>query len=154
MKKTAYTLFISLLALIGVFSLSSTTVNAQGTTISVPPPAPETQSSQPSQLVTLENPLKFNSVGEILNGFITIITYLAILFGVIMIIWTGFQYILARGNTEKLTEESKRLGAILIGVALVLAARLMISIIINTLQATGTVSPNVINSAQNAINQQ
>jgi hypothetical protein len=100
---------------------------------------------------TLKNPLQnVNSVGALVNKFIEIISYLLIIFAVLMIVWTGLQFILARGNPEKMKEEGKRLGYILIGVALVIGARILVTVIINTLQATGTVSPQVINQAHNA----
>jgi hypothetical protein len=101
---------------------------------------------------TLRNPLKgIDSVGGLLSKFIEILSYLLILFAVLMIIWTGLQMILARGNPEGLKEQGKRLGYILIGVALVIGARVIIMVIINTLEATGTVDPRVIQSTNRAI---
>jgi hypothetical protein len=104
---------------------------------------------------SLTNPLKgITSVGGLINKFIEIVSYLLILFAVLMIIWTGFQMVLARGKPDKLTEEGKRLGWILVGVALVIGARVIIMVIINTLQATGTVDPRVIQSTNRALNEQ
>jgi hypothetical protein len=101
---------------------------------------------------TLRNPLKgIDSVGGLLAKFIEILSYLFILLAVLMIIWTGLQMILARGNPEKLKEQGQRLGYILIGVALVIGARVIITVIINTLEATGTVDPRVIQSTNRAL---
>ncbi len=112
------------------------------------------QASAPGKTVTLSNPLdkKFNSVGALVEGFVEIFTYLVVIFAVIMIIWTGLQYILAGGNTEKMKKSSIKLGWLVVGVAVVIGARVIVHIVINTLQATGTVNQNVIQSANNAIN--
>lgn len=107
-----------------------------------------------NKTITLSNPLdkKFNSVGALVEGFVEIFTYLVVIFAVIMIIWTGLQYILAGGNTEKMKQASIKLGWLVVGVAVVIGARVIVHVVINTLQATGTVNQNVIQSANNAIN--
>ncbi len=101
---------------------------------------------------TLSNPLSgVTSVGALVNKFVEILSYILIIFAVLMIVYTGLQFILARGNPEKMKEEGKRLGYILIGVALVIGARILVMVVINTLQATGTVTPQVINQANQAV---
>ncbi|MES2216026.1 MAG: TrbC/VirB2 family protein [Patescibacteria group bacterium] len=101
---------------------------------------------------TLQNPLKnVTSVGGLVNKFVEIFSYLVIIFAVIAIVFTGLQLILARGNPEKMKEASTRLGYILIGVAIVIGARIMVAVIINTLEATGTVNQNVIQGANRAL---
>ena len=101
---------------------------------------------------TLSNPLSnVNSIGALVNKFVEILSYILIIFAVLMIVYTGLQFILARGNPEKMKEEGKRLGYILIGVALVIGARILVMVVINTLQATGTVNPQVIKQANQAV---
>jgi uncharacterized metal-binding protein len=73
------------------------------------------------------------------------------MFAVVAFIWVGLQYILARGNAEKMKELSKWLGYIVIGVAVVIGARVIISIVINTLSSTKIVDERIINSAQDAL---
>lgn len=127
---------------------SSTASNlGNGTTVSTPS-------------FTLQNPLcnkssnktcKFDSVGGLLQGFIEIFTYLIILFAVLALIWTGLQYVLARGNPDEMKRLSNQLLYIVIGTAIVIGAGVIIDIVINTLSASGTVSSDVINSARGAI---
>jgi hypothetical protein len=105
----------------------------------------------PQGVPKLQNPLKANSVGELVQNFVEIVSYLVILFAVLMLVWTGLQYILARGNPTKMSDLSKRLMWIIVGIAIVIGARVIISIVINTLKATGTVDPTVIQSADNAL---
>lgn len=100
---------------------------------------------------TLKNPLKVDSIGEALDAGLDIVTYLAVFFAVLALIWVGFKFIAARGNPQKTKEAGQWLGFIVIGLAIILGARLMVSIILGTLQATGAVNPQIINSAQNAI---
>ena len=109
------------------------------------------QQAPSTQTFTLQNPLKVNSVGDFIKSAVTIFTYLVILFAVLAFVWVGFQYILARGDPGKMKELSSWLLAIVIGVAIVIGARLMIQIVINTLSATGVVNSNVIQSANNAL---
>jgi hypothetical protein len=116
-------------------------------------PTTQSTSNSTQQTFTLQNPLssKFDSVGGLLQGFIEIFSYLIILFAVLALIWTGLQYVLARGNPEEMKRLSNQLLYIVIGVAVVIGARLIIEIVINTLSASGAVNSNVINSTQNAL---
>jgi uncharacterized membrane protein len=136
-----------------VFAQPAGSGNISGTPSGSTAPVGAGSISGTQKTFALTNPLKgITSVGGLVNKFIEIVSYLLILFAVLMIIWTGLQMILARGNPAKLTEEGKRLGWILIGVALVIGARVIITVIINTLQASGTVDPRVIQSTQKALN--
>ena len=99
---------------------------------------------------TLVNPIKYNSVGGLIQGFVEIFSYLVILFAVLAIVWVGFQFILARGNSERLKELKTWLLYIVIGVAIVIGARIIVTVVINTLSASGVVNSNVIQSAQDA----
>lgn len=111
------------------------------------------QTTNNGALMTIQNPLssKFNSVGSLVSGFAEIFSYLVVIFAVLALVWVGFQFILARGNGERMKELKNWLLYIVIGVAVVIGARIIISVVINTLSATGTVSPGVIQNAQNAL---
>lgn len=109
--------------------------------------------SQAAETVTLKSPLNKNldSVGALLNAGLTIFTYIAVLIAVISFIVVGLQFILARGNASKLEEAKTRLWAIIIGVTIVIGAKLIVSVVINTLSATKVVNDNITNSAKQAI---
>ncbi|MDQ2933334.1 MAG: TrbC/VirB2 family protein, partial [bacterium] len=91
------------------------------------------------------------SVGGLVQDFIEIITYLAILLAVLLLVWTGFQFILARGDSKKMSELKDKLVWIVVGVAVVISARLIIQVVINTLRSTGTVDEKVIQGVDRAI---
>lgn len=107
-----------------------------------------------SSVITLKNPLKVNSIGELVQNFVEIFSYIVILGAVLALIWVGLQFILARGNPAKMTELKGWLFWILIGVAVVIGARLIIQVVINTLAASGAVDQRTIQSAQKAANGQ
>ncbi len=119
-------------------------------------PGGDSFGNPPAGSFSLKNPLsdKFNSVGGLVSGFIEIFSYVAIIFAVLALVWVGFQFVLARGNPAKLTELKKWLLGIVIGVAIVIGARVIITIVINTLKATGTVDERVIQSANKGLNNQ
>jgi hypothetical protein len=100
---------------------------------------------------TLQNPLKVDSLGGLIEAFVEVFSYVVILFAVLAIIYVGLQYILARGNSEEITKRTDQLKWIVIGVAVVIGARIIVSVVINTLGASGVVDQNVIRSANNAI---
>ena len=101
---------------------------------------------------SISNPLskKFNSVGALIQGFVEIFTYLVIIVAVLALVWVGFQFILAQGKPDRLSELKNWLLYIVIGIAIVVGARVIINVVINTLAASGTVNQNVIQSAKKA----
>jgi len=103
------------------------------------------------ELIGLKNPLKVKTIGGLVQTAVEVFSYIVIIFAVLAFIWVGLQYILARGNSEKMKEMSKWLGYIVIGVAVVIGARVIISIVINTLDATGVVDQRVIKSSRDAL---
>ena len=112
---------------------------------------PTIQTNNKPSFFTIQNPLKVDSIGALIQALVEIFTYLVILLAVLAFIWVGFQYILSRGNTERMKELSKWLTYIVIGVAVVIGARLIISVVINTLGASGVVDPKVIQRADDAL---
>jgi len=111
---------------------------------------PLTTASTPSGTFTIKNPLKADSVSEIVQTAAQIFAYVVVLIGVLALIWTGLQYVLAQGNSEKLSKLKEQLLWIVVGIAIVIGARIIISVVINTLAASGVVNQNIINSVQDA----
>jgi len=112
-----------------------------------------TNSTSGSQVFTIQNPLKVTSIGGLVQSLVEIFSYIVIIFAVLMFIYIGFQYVTnaAQGNASKIKELHSQLLWLVVGVAVVIGARVIIQIVINTLSATGTVSSGVINSANNAL---
>lgn len=118
---------------------------------------PGVADNTPRETVKLQNPLQGDgaklSVGQLVEKFLGIFTYLVIILAVLAIIWVGFMFIMARGEPAKLTKLRDWLLWIVVGVAIVIGARIIVLVMINTLEQTGTVNQNVINSAKRAINE-
>lgn len=117
------------------------------------PPLPSGGNTRSGGVFYLQNPLnpRFNSVGGIVQGFLEIFSYLVVLFAVLAIIWVGLQFVLSRGDTKRMNELKDWLLWIVVGVAIVIGARIIVTVVINTLQATGTVNQSVIQNANNAL---
>jgi uncharacterized protein involved in response to NO len=64
--------------------------------------------------------------------------------------WTGLQYVLAQGNSDRIKELHKTLLAIVIGIAIVIGARVIVQVVINTLKATNVINSSTLNQVQNA----
>ena len=107
-----------------------------------------------SNIFQLKNPLssQYTTVGGLIKGFVEIFSYLAVLFGVLALIWVGFKMVLARGNVTEAMKAKDQLIWVVVGIAVVLSARVIITVVINTLEASGTVNPNVIQKAKDAVN--
>jgi heme/copper-type cytochrome/quinol oxidase subunit 2 len=107
---------------------------------------------QNSTPFTLQNPLGSNvtSLAGLIQTFVDLVSYILILFAVLMLVYTGLQYILAQGNSERIKELHKQLLWIVIGAAIVIGARLIVDIVINTLQAANVVNSSTLQSVKNA----
>jgi Type IV secretion system pilin len=106
-------------------------------------------------VVSLKNPLSgVNSVSDIVLKFMQIVSYLAVIFGVIMIMWVGLQLVLAQGKPEEIKKRSGELLWVVVGIGVILGARVLVSVVINTLQSTGAVNSSIIQNAKTALNSQ
>ena len=119
------------------------------------PIAPATGGQAPvskSTTFTLQSPLdpKVTSIGGLVQTFIDVISYILILFAVLMLVYTGLQYILAQGNSERIKELHKKLLWIVVGVAIVIGARVIIEVVINTLSAAHVINSSTFNQVQSA----
>ncbi|MEI8328316.1 MAG: pilin [Candidatus Taylorbacteria bacterium] len=109
-----------------------------------------TTNTPQNQTSTLKNPLKVNSIGDLVKSVLQVFSYIAVLFGVVMLIVVGFKYILSQGKPEEMKKASNELLYIVIGLAIVIGARVAVDIVINTMSSTGVIDPNVIQSAKDA----
>ena len=110
--------------------------------------------SSNGSVTTLCNPLQgVNSISDLILKFMVIVSYLAVIFGVLMIIWIGLQFVLAQGKPEELKKHREQLLWVIVGIGVILGAKVLVTVVINTLQATGTINSTVINNTSNALKQ-
>lgn len=154
-SKTILKIFLLIILVSGLFHgiLKADTAGNAGDSASNIPKETKTVTSN-VDIVPLKNPLsnRFNSVGGLINGLMEIFSYIAVIIAVLALIWVGFQFILARGNSEKISELKTWFYYIVIGTAIILASRLIVSVVINTLEATGAVSQDVIQKVREPLN--
>jgi hypothetical protein len=93
-----------------------------GPTVKTPPPPPPQR---------LQNPLRVNTIGELLTAILNIIIVLALPIVVFFIIYAGFLFVTARGNDDKLTNAKRALLYAVIGGVLVLGAVAIAEIVRN-----------------------
>jgi uncharacterized protein involved in response to NO len=98
----------------------------------------------------LQNPLKVNSIGGLIQEAVVVFSYIVVIFAVLALVYVGLKFILARGNPEELSRLKEWLLWIVIGVAIVIGARVIVSVVINTLESSGVVDERVIQSARDA----
>ena len=83
----------------------------------------------------LDNPLKsINDLPSFVQQALRVIVQVAAPVVVLLIIWTGFQFVWAQGNKEKLETAKKSLGWTLVGAALLLGAWTLATIIQTTIK--------------------
>ncbi len=94
---------------------------------------PSTQSNGGMILdVKLKNPLKVNTISEAVKFFVNVLLKIAIPFIVLFFIWSGFKFILARGNPTKVAEAKQMFWYTIIGMLLILGAWTITNAIIGT----------------------
>lgn len=96
-------------------------------------PATDTLNGQ--GLLKLTNPLKWDTVGEVINGIMDAVLVLGGVVAVIMIILSGFKLILAQGNTDKISEAKNMFFWTVIGIAVLFGAKVITSVIQNTVNS-------------------
>ncbi len=80
------------------------------------------------------NPLGSVSIPQIIATILSYIAQVGGVFAVIMFIWVGFKFVTAQGNTTKLQEARKMFFWTVIGVAILLGAQLLATIIVGTIK--------------------
>jgi hypothetical protein len=78
-----------------------------------------------AQSIGIPNPLKLNSISDVVLSVVKIVRVIALPFVVIMILYSGFLFIWARGNAEGITTAKKTLVYVLIGAFIILASEMI-----------------------------
>lgn len=93
-------------------------------------PCPATPTPTPSP-TSLKNPLKVNSIEELLVALLTVVQVIAIPIIVFFIIYAGFLYVTARGNVEQTQKATRALMYAIIGGVIIVGAVVLSEIIKN-----------------------
>lgn len=85
-----------------------------------------------SQIIKLKNPLKVDSIADLLALILQIVTIFAVPIIVFFIIYAGFLYVTAQGNETKLTKAHNALLYSIIGGVIILGAHVLLAVIQGT----------------------
>lgn len=85
----------------------------------------------------ITNPLDAENIGEFLLDIVGVITTLAVPVIAIMIIYTGFLFVTAGGNEDKIETAKDTAMYVAIGAAIILGAELIITVLENTASSIG-----------------
>jgi hypothetical protein len=97
---------------------------------------------------TLKNPLKVDSIELLILAVVDIAMNVGIVIATIMIIYSGFRFIWARGNATELEEAKKLFMYVIIGLAVLIAAKAIVGIVKNTLIQAKVVDEKVFQRPQ------
>lgn len=99
---------------------------------------PVTTSQNPS--TKLQNPLRVDSISEVIILAVDIMIYVGVSFAILAIIFVGFKFIMAQGNSEKLKDAKMWFMWIIIGLAILISSKVIVEIVKNTLVKSGVVN--------------
>lgn len=90
-----------------------------------------------TEVVRLENPLNVKNIPDFLAQILDLLVMVAVPIAVLFIIYSGFLFVTARGNSEKLKKARMVLLGTLVGTALILGAALIANVIAGTITQLG-----------------
>lgn len=85
--------------------------------------------------VTIQNPLKVDTIQEAIKLFMDAVLRIALPFIVIFFIWSGFNFVLARGKPDGITKAKNMFLYTVIGTLLILGAWVITNAIIGTVNS-------------------
>lgn len=97
-----------------------------------------------STSATICNPLQATSVTTILTDVVNIAIPIGAVIAVLMLVFVGFKFIFAQGKPEEINKTWKWFLWVVIGTAILLGAKVIISVITSTLTSAGAVQPGLL----------
>lgn len=85
---------------------------------------------------TIKNPLNSDSVSDILTNLMKIVVTIGTIVVVFFIIYSGFMFVTAGGDTGKVTKAKDMFFATIIGGAILLGADVIATVVVNTIKTT------------------
>lgn len=135
MKKILPRIIVSLILMFMFGSIVSAQTNPGAT---VPPPSNPGATVPPSQQLSIElkNPFKHgNNLYDLMKAIINLVILpIGGVLAVLAFIYSGFKYVMARGNSSKLEEANRNLLYVAIGTAVLLGAWVIANVIENTVK--------------------
>ncbi len=118
MVRTFFNYFLVEVTLV-IFFLGPLLAAAQGTS---DPSRPDVRNPSITNEYKLNNPIKVDSIQELLGLILQLVIIIATPIVVLFIIFAGFKYVTARGNASQIEEATKALTYAIIGGVLIIGA--------------------------------
>ena len=88
----------------------------------------------------LQNPLKVNSIEAVILLAVDIMIYVGVSFAILALIFVGFKFVMAQGKPEEINKAKEWFLWIIIGLAVLISAKVIVEIVQNTLVKSGVVN--------------
>ena len=85
---------------------------------------------------TVQNPLKSNDVKKILVDIMNLVALVGSVVVVFFIIYSGFKFVVAKGNEKEVTDAKNMFFATIVGGAILLGADVIANVVIKTVETT------------------
>ena len=83
---------------------------------------------------SLNNPIVFPTIQSLITAFLNVLVIIAVPFLVFFVIYSGFLYVTAQGNPEKIKAANKSLTYAIIGAVIIIGASAIVTIVDNIVQ--------------------
>ena len=91
-------------------------------------------SAQGTGPFTLPNPIKANNIQDLIFQITDLVLFIAVPISVLLLIYSGFLFVKARGNETEVTEAKKTFYYTIIGIAVLFGARFLSEIVRGTIE--------------------
>jgi hypothetical protein len=146
MKKRYSLLIIALIFSFSFSLLNIQTVEAQAgvvntgnNTVNKP------TNNEPQTFATLQNPLKAKSVTDLLYSIVDLVIVIGLIFAVLMFIFIGFKFVLARGDSGALKEARQWFLWAVVGTAVLISSKVIVEVVKKTFISAGVVNEDLFN---------
>ncbi len=116
--------------------------------ISVPPASGVTSPNNSTPITPLENPLKAKNIQSLLFSVVDLMIFIGVIVAVMMFLWVGFKFVMARGSDTKLKEAKMWFLYAVIGTAILISSKVIVDVIKNTLTSAGVVDSKLWDSSK------
>lgn len=115
--------------------------SATGNTDLVPEVKKETTAN--NTFTKLQNPLKAESIQEVIYLAVDIAIYVGVAFSILAIIFIGFKFVFAQGKPDAIKEAQLWFFYVIIGLAILISSKVIVEIVKNTFIRAGVVNEDV-----------
>ena len=100
---------------------------------------------------TVQNPLNVSSFCGLIQALLTVALQIGIPIAVLFVVWAGFKFVTAQGNSTKLTDARKNMLWTVVGIGIFLGAWLIAQLVVNTINSVGGGSNSYISCSQSSL---